>query len=147
MDFFDSLHISSTGLSAQRLRMNLISANLANINTTRTTDGGPYRRKDPVFAARVPAQKASFREILANRRNEQLKEVAVVEIVEDSRPPIKRYDPTHPDADLNGYVAMPNINLMEEMVNMISATRSYEASVTAIKSAKDMALQALEIGQ
>lgn len=147
MDFFDSLHISSTGLSAQRLRMNLISANLANINTTRTTDGGPYRRKDPVFAARVPAQKASFREMLANRRNEQLKEVAVVEIVEDSRPPIKRYDPTHPDADLNGYVAMPNINLMEEMVNMISATRSYEASVTAIKSAKDMALQALEIGR
>ncbi len=147
MDFFDSLHISSTGLSAQRLRMNLISANLANINTTRTQDGGPYRRKDPVFAARVPAQNASFREMLANRRNAQLKEVAVVEIVEDSRPPIKRYDPTHPDADLNGYVAMPNINLMEEMVNMISATRSYEASVTAIKSAKDMALQALEIGQ
>ncbi len=147
MDFFDSLHISSTGLSAQRLRMNLISANLANINTTRTKNGGPYRRKDPVFAARVPAQKASFREMLASRRNEQLKEVAVVEIVEDSRPPIKRYDPTHPDADLNGYVAMPNINLMEEMVNMISATRSYEASVTAIKSAKDMALQALEIGQ
>ena len=147
MDFFDSLHISSTGLSAQRLRMNLISANLANINTTRTKEGGPYRRKDPVFAARAPSHKESFREMLANRRNEPLKEVAVVEIVEDSRPPIKKYDPTHPDADLNGYVAMPNINLMEEMVNMISATRSYEASVTAIKSAKDMALQALEIGK
>ena len=147
MDFFDSLHISSTGLSAQRLRMNLISANLANINTTRTEKGGPYRRKDPVFAAQVPAQKASFREILFNRRNEMLKEVAVVEIVEDSRPPIKKYDPSHPDADANGYVSMPNINLMEEMVNMISATRSYEASVAAIQSAKDMALKALEIGQ
>ena len=147
MDFFDALHISSSGLSAQRLRMNLISANLANINTTRTEKGGPYRRKDPVFAARVPARRTSFREMLANRGNELLKEVAVVEIVEDSRPPIKKYDPMHPDADVNGYVSMPNINLMEEMVNMISATRSYEASVTAIKSAKDMALKALEIGQ
>jgi flagellar basal-body rod protein FlgC len=147
MDFFDALHISSSGLAAQRLRMNLISANLANINTTRTEKGGPYRRKDPVFEARFPAGKASFREMLSHRRNELLKEVAVVEIVEDSRPPIRKYDPMHPDADANGYVAMPNINLMEEMVNMISATRSYEASVTAIKSAKDMALKALEIGQ
>ena len=147
MDFFDSLHISSTGLSAQRLRMNLISANLANINTTRTKEGGPYRRKDPVFAARVAARETSFHEMLVNRRNELLKEVAVVEIVEDPRPPIQKYDPMHPDADGYGYVSMPNINLMEEMVNMISATRSYEASVTAIKSAKDMALKALEIGQ
>ena len=145
MDFFDALHISSTGLSAQRLRMNLISANLANINTTRTKAGGPYRRKDPVFAAQAHA--ASFREMLGNRRQELLKEVAVVGIVNDSRPPIKKYDPMHPDADGYGYVSMPNINLMEEMVNMISATRSYEASVTAIQSAKDMALKALEIGQ
>ena len=151
MDFFDALHVSSSGLSAQRLRMNLISANLANMNTTRTKAGGPYRRKDPVFAAQAPApslsQEASFREMLGNRRKELLKEVAVVGIVEDSRPPIKKYDPMHPDADGNGYVSMPNINLMEEMVNMISATRSYEASVTAIQSAKDMALKALEIGQ
>jgi len=149
MDFFDALHISSSGLSAQRLRMNLISANLANMNTTRTKAGGPYRRKDPVFAAQTPdtANGASFREILKSRQNELVKEVAVVEIVEDSRPPIKKYDPSHPDADANGYVSMPNINLMEEMVNMISATRSYEASVAAIQSAKDMALKALEIGQ
>jgi flagellar basal-body rod protein FlgC len=151
MDFFDALHISSTGLSAQRLRMNLISANLANINTTRTKAGGPYRRKDPVFAAQAPASsrthEASFQEMLGNRRKELLKEVAVVDIVEDKRPPIKKYDPMHPDADSNGYVSMPNINLMEEMVNMISATRSYEASVTAIQSAKDMALKALEIGR
>ena len=145
MDFFDALHISSSGLSAQRLRMNLIAANLANLNTTRTKAGGPYRRKDPIFAAQAPA--ASFREMLGMRRRELLKEVAVVGIVEDSRPPIKKHDPTHPDADENGYVSMPNINLMEEMVNMISATRSYEASVTAIQSAKAMALKALEIGQ
>ncbi len=85
--------------------------------------------------------------MLGMRRRELLKEVAVVGIVEDLRSPIKKHDPTHPDADENGYVSMPNINLMEEMVNMISATRSYEASVTAIQSAKTMALKALEIGQ
>ncbi len=145
MDFFDAMNISSSGLSAQRLRMNLISANLANVNTTRTKDGGPYRRKDPVFAAQAPA--GSFREMLRNRQKEHLKEVAVVGIVKDTRPFIQKYDPTHPDADDNGYLSMPNINLMEEMVNMISATRSYEAGVTAIQSAKDMALKALEIGQ
>lgn len=145
MDFFDALHISSSGLAAQRLRMNLISANLANINTTHTKTGGPYRRKDPVFAAEAPAR--TFREMLRNRQQDFQKEVAVVGIVEDSRPPIEKYDPSHPDADEKGYVAMPNINLMEEMVNMISATRSYEAGVTAIQSAKDMALKALEIGQ
>jgi flagellar basal-body rod protein FlgC len=145
MDFFNALHISSSGLSAQRLRMNLISANLANISTTHTKAGGPYRRKDPIFAAQAPA--ASFREMLHHRQKELLKEVAVVGIVEDSRPPLEKYDPTHPDANAEGYVALPNINLMEEMVNMISATRSYEAGVTAIQSAKDMALKALEIGQ
>lgn len=145
MDFFDALHISSSGLSAQRLRMNLISANLANMNTTRTKGGGPYQRKDPVFAAQAPAP--SFRATLRDRQKEMLKEVAVIGIVEDSRSPIRKYDPGHPDADENGYVAMPNINIMEEMVNMISATRSYEANVSAIKAAKDMALKALEIGR
>ena len=145
MDFFDALHVSASGLSAQRLRMNLISGNLANMNTTRTTDGGPYRRKDPVFAAQAPA--ASFRQMLRNRQKEMVKEVAVIDIVEDSRQPIRKHDPTHPDADDDGYVALPNINVMEEMVNMISATRSYEANVTAVKAAKDMALKALEIGR
>ena len=144
MDFFDALHVSSSGLSAQRLRMNLISANLANMNTTRTKAGGPYRRKDPVFAAR--ASQGSFREMLRDRQ-EMLSKVAVVGVVEDSRGPIRRYDPNHPEADGNGYVALPNINVMEEMVNMISATRSYEANVSAIKAAKAMALKALEIGE
>ena len=145
MDFFDALQVSSSGLSAQRLRMNLISANLANMNTTRTKAGGPYRRKDPVFAARAPAR--SFREMLHNRQKEMLSKVAVIGIVEDSRSPVRKYDPDHPEADGNGYVALPNINVMEEMVNMISATRSYEANVSAIKAAKAMALKALEIGQ
>jgi flagellar basal-body rod protein FlgC len=145
MDFFDAIHASSSGLSAQRLRMNLISGNLANVNTTRTREGGPYRRKEAIFAAR-PLEE-SFRKILADRQRNQLSMVAVDRVIEDSNLPVMKYDPQHPDADEKGYVAMPNINVMEEMVNMISATRGYEANVTALKAAKDMALTALEIGK
>jgi len=145
MDFFNALHISSSGLSAQRLRMNLISGNLANMNTTRTQAGGPYRRKDAIFAAE--RSMPPFKEMLKNRDDLELPEVKVVEIVNDNSPPVMKYDPQHPDADENGYVALPNIKLMEEMVNLISATRSYEANVTAVKAAKDMALKALEIGR
>ena len=145
MDFFDAMHASSSGLSAQRLRMNLISGNLANVNTTRTRGGGPYRRKEAVFAAR-PLEE-SFRKILADRQKKQLSIVEVDRVIEDSNSPVMKYDPQHPDADEKGYVAMPNINVMEEMVNMISATRGYEANVTALKAAKDMASTALEIGK
>ena len=145
MDFFDALNTSSAALSAQRLRMNLISGNLANVNTTRTNQGGPYRRKEAVFAAQPLNQ--SFKRILADRQNNNLSSVKVARVFEDRNPPIMKYDPQHPDADAKGYVAMPNINLMEEMVNMISATRGYEANVTALKAAKDMALKALEIGR
>jgi flagellar basal-body rod protein FlgC len=145
MDFFDAIHASSSGLSAQRLRMNLISGNLANVNTTRTRGGGPYRRKEAVFAAR-PLEE-SFRKILADRQKKQLSIVEVDRVIEDSNSPVMKYDPQHPDADEKGYVAMPNINVMEEMVNMISATRGYEANVTALKAAKNMASTALEIGK
>jgi flagellar basal-body rod protein FlgC len=145
MDFFDAIHASSSGLSAQRLRMNLISGNLANVNTTRTREGGPYRRKEAIFAAR-PLEE-SFKKILADRQNKQLSIVEVDQVIEDSNSPVMKYDPQHPDADEKGYVAMPNINVMEEMVNMISATRGYEANVTALKAAKDMASRALEIGK
>ncbi len=145
MDFFDALNTSSAALSAQRLRMNLISGNLANVNTTRTSQGGPYRRKEAVFAAQPLNQ--SFKRILADRQNNTLASVKVARVIEDRNPPVMKYDPQHPDADAKGYVAMPNINLMEEMVNMISATRGYEANVTALKAAKDMALKALEIGR
>jgi flagellar basal-body rod protein FlgC len=140
MNFLEALNTSAAGLNAQRLRMNLISSNMANINTTRTEDGGPYKRKDAVFEA---VEKNRF-----NRNLEAaLYEVQVKEIVEDSRPPILKYDPGHPDADKNGYVAMPNINIIEEMVNMISASRSYEANVSAIKTSKDMVKAALDIGK
>ena len=145
MDFFDALNTSSAALSAQRLRMNLISGNLANVNTTRTAQGGPYRRKEAVFAAQPLNQ--SFKRVLADRQNNQIASVKVARVIEDRNPPVMKYDPRHPDADAKGYVAMPNINLMEEMVNMISATRGYEANVTALKAAKDMALKALEIGR
>jgi flagellar basal-body rod protein FlgC len=145
MDLYDALHTSSTGLAAQRLRMNLISANLANVNTTRTPEGGPYRRKEAVFAAR--SQSESFRDVLRSRQNRRPAGVQTTRIIEDQRPPIIKFAPHHPDADEKGYVALPHINVMEEMVNMISATRSYEANVTAVRAAKDMALKALEIGK
>jgi flagellar basal-body rod protein FlgC len=145
MDFLDAIHASSSGLSAQRLRMNLISGNLANVNTTRTREGGPYRRKEAIFAAR-PLEE-SFKKIFADRQNKQLSMVKVSRVIEDSNPPVMKYDPQHPDADEKGYVAMPNINVMEEMVNMISATRGYEANVSALKAAKEMASRALEIGK
>jgi flagellar basal-body rod protein FlgC len=125
--------------------MNLISGNLANVNTTRTRAGGPYRRKEAIFAAQ-PLER-SFQKILADKQNKQLAIVQVDRIIEDSNPPVMKYDPQHPDADEKGYVAMPNINVMEEMVNMISATRGYEANVSALKAAKDMASVALEIGK
>lgn len=145
MNFLDALNISSSGLSAQRLRMNLISSNLANINTTRTDAGGPYKRKDAVFAAN--SQTTEFGRALQDRLQAGLNEVEVTAIVDDNRPPLLKYDPQHPDADEKGYVAMPNINVVEEMVNMISASRSYEANVTAVKSTKEMISEAIDIGR
>ena len=145
MDFINSIQTSSSGLSAQRLRMNLISGNLANINTTRTRQGGPYRRKEAIFAAR--STHSTFNKILTDRQKSQSPGVRVDRIYEDQAAPVMKYQPSHPDADDRGYVAMPNINPMEEMVNMISATRGFEANITALKAAKTMALKALEIGR
>jgi len=144
MNFLDALNITSSGLSAQRLRMNLVSSNLANINTTRTPEGGPYQRKEAVFAAQPVGQ--SFCDMLNSQIPGEFSQVKVAEIINDPRPAISKYEPHHPDADENGYVAMPNINLMEEMVNMMSASQSYEANVTAADATKKMALKALEIG-
>ena len=145
MDIYDALRTSSSGLSAQRMRMNLISANLANVNTTRTPEGGPYRRKEVVFEARPKS--TSFREVLQSRQGRQPAEVSAIQVFDDPRPPVLKFDPGHPDADAQGYVRLPNVNMMEEMVNMISATRSYEANVAAVKASKDMAMKALEIGK
>lgn len=145
MNLLDALHTSSSALSAQRVRMNVISSNLANANTTRTPEGGPYRRKEVVMAA-YPAQQ-SFEDILKAKLTDRVSEVKVVGIVNDTRPFVSKYDPQHPDANEEGYVLMPNVNIVREMVNMMSATRNYEANVTAINATKSMALKALEIGR
>ncbi len=145
MDFFSSLKISSSGLSAQRLKMNLISSNLANVNTTRTPQGGPYQRKEVVLKAEPV--KSEFYDALQSRLKGRISEVEVADINEDSRPPVVKFDPNHPDADEKGYVSFPNINVIEEMVDMMTASRSYEANVTAITTAKNMAAKALEIGR
>lgn len=145
MDFFTALKISSSGLSAQRLRMNVISSNLANANTTRTPEGGPYRRKDVLIAATDLSN--NFQNLLDAQLNGSIRKVSVMNLVEDQRPFRMVYNPHHPDANDKGFVAMPNINSIEEMANMLSATRSYEANVTAIKSIKSMALKALSIGR
>lgn len=162
---FSGLEISASGMRAQRIRQNAISSNLANAETSRTADGGPYRRQFVVFTAdsdqrdirllnkepslqgaqteggHLPIPPANF------PRDERFfgNGVSVVEIREDSRPPKMVYDPAHPDADENGYVAMPNVNIIEEMTDMIAATRAYEANVTAFNATKSMAMQALQL--
>lgn len=139
------MNVSSSALSAERTRMNLISSNLANANTTRTPEGGPYKRKDAVFTA-TPMER-QFNRILDGATAQQVRKVAVSEIVEDQNPPRLQYDPGHPDANAQGYVAMPNVNTVEEMADMIGATRAYEANVTAVQAAKSMAMKTLEIGR
>lgn len=145
MDFFSAIDVSSSALSAERTRMNLISSNLANANVTRTPEGGPYKRKDSVFTATPVAN--PFSRVLDGATAKQVRKVEVSDIVEDQNPPRLQYDPSHPDANAQGYVAMPNVNTVEEMTDMISATRMYEANVTAVQAAKNMALKTLEIGK
>ncbi len=145
MDFSTGLRVSSSGLTAQRLRMNTIASNIANINTTRTPEGGPYRRKDVIFEA-LP-QTRNFGEILTSEPDKNIQRVQVTDVAVDRGQPRLKYEPNHPDANAEGYVAYPNINMMEEMTNMIQAQRSYEANVSAMTATKDMALTALEIGR
>ncbi len=145
-DFLSGFRIGGSGMAAQRARMNTISSNLANINTTRTAEGGPYRRKDVVFTA-MPDTK-SFGEVLnVDDPKADFNRVQVTDVVYDKKAPLLKYEPHHPDANEEGYVAYPNINMMEEMTNMVQAQRSYEANVQAVQATKDMALSALEIGR
>lgn len=146
MGYFNSLDISASGLTAQRLRMDTISQNIANVNTTRTEDGTPYRRKVVVFEEKAPD--TPFSQYL----NESSKKlvgggVRVTKVTEDNTAFKKVYDPGHPDADEEGYVELPNVDILTEMINMISATRSYEANVTSLNTSKSMAMKALEIGR
>ena len=148
MSFWEALRIGSSGLTAQRLRLDLISNNIANAQTTRTEKGGAYQRQDAVFMAEE--QDVSLPQNIAAKRN-QLSSlqggVRVAEITTDTETGPKVYDPTHPDADADGYVTYPNVNIVVEMTNMLSATRSYEANLASIEAVKRMALKALEIGR
>lgn len=146
MGYFGSLDIAASGMTAQRLRMDTISQNIANASTTRTEDGKPYRRRVVLFEERASA---SFSDYLTESSREKVvgKGVRVVRIAEDQSPFKEVYDPGHPDANEEGYVQMPNVDVLTEMVNMISATRAYEANVTSINTTKSMAMKALEIGR
>lgn len=135
MGVFRIFDIASSGMYAQRIRMNVIASNLANANTTRTPEGGPYRRKDVVF---IPENNIYY--------NMGLPVGVKVGAIVDSKKPFRMvYDPDHPDADSNGYVKYPNVDVVEEMVNMMSAVRSYEANVTVFNGAKDMVLKAIDV--
>lgn len=145
MDILSGLRVSSSGMAAQRMRMNTISSNIANVNTTRTPEGGAYRRKDVVLES-IPDAK-SFGEILTSQPQKDIARVQVTDVTVDRKAPLMKYEPDHVDANEDGYVAYPNINLMEEMANMIQATRAYEANVSAMNATKDMAMTSLELGR
>lgn len=145
MDFESAMKISASGLSAQRTWMNVLSSNLANAHTTRTASGKPYQRLTPIYESAEAT--SEFGQIMQEEAMEHLKTVRVAEIVTDGRDFKKVYDPGHPDADSEGMVSMPNINTVEEMANMVMATRSYEANLTALNNSKQMALKAIELGK
>ena len=143
MDIFNTFKISSSALKANTIRLNTISSNLANVETTSTPEGGPYKKKSVYFQS----QPLSFQKELEGNMKNAVQGVKVTKILEDNSPAKKVYNPSHPDANKDGYVEMPNISVLKEMVDMMSATRAYQANVTTIKSAKRMALKALEIGR
>lgn len=145
MDLLKSMRISASGLRANLKRTEAINSNIANAQTTRTAEGGPYRRKEVVFGSE-PARD-EFSEILEGEIDAQAETVHATEVISSNNPPILKYDPTHPDANEKGYVAMPNINVMKEMADLIQAQRAYEANITTMNTSKSMAMKALEIGR
>ena len=145
LSVFKAMELNGQALSAQRLRLDIVSSNLANAQTTRTPEGGPYRRRDVALATDVA--RGRFGQLLHNELMEPVRTVQVQEIVADDSAPRMVYDPNHPDADPNGYVAMPNINAVEEMVNMITVMRSYQANLNVFSSLQDMTSRALTLGR
>lgn len=141
MNFLKSLETSASGLYAQRKRMDIIASNLANIETTRTDKGGPYRRKMVVMRTKEMDQ--DFNEMF----NSSVKGVQIDEIVEDQAPFKRVYNPSHPDADSDGYLSKPNVDLIVETTNMLMARRAFEANIAAIKATRQMVIKALEIGR
>ena len=143
MSLFSLLSVSASGMSAQRTRAELLVENLANAETTRTPDGGPYRRKDAVFTSEP--QSSPFSAVFQQQLGAGATGVAVSGIVEDQREPEKRFLPGHPDADAQGYVAFPRINPAEDMVDLMSASRGYQANVAAISAVKDMIQRSIDL--
>jgi flagellar basal-body rod protein FlgC len=142
MSLFSALSVSASGMAAQRTRAELLTENLANAETTRTPEGGPYRRKDVVFEAQ-PSD-ATFGSMLQSAMGEP-SGVSVANIIVDQRDPDQRYLPGHPDADANGYVAYPRINPAEEMVDLMSASRGYQANVASMSALKDMIQRSIDL--
>ena len=140
MSLFGSLQVSASGMEAQRQRAELLVENMANAETTRTPEGGPYRRKDVIFSSEV--QTSPFSEVF---QNEMGTGVTVSQVIEDTHPPDRRYMPSHPDADKDGYVSFPHMNPAEDMVDLLDSSRSYEANVAAISSVKDMISRSIDI--
>ncbi len=147
---FSTFRTTASALTAQRLRMDVISNNIANAETTRTENGGPYRRQQVVFAAKGNRQSFAAQLATASMRSRAIDSpgsgVEVSKIITDDTPGNKVYDPTHPDADADGFVEYPNVDVTTEMTDMLSATRSYEANVTIFNALKSMALKAIELG-
>ena len=145
MDFMTALDISASGLTAERTSINIISMNLANVKTTHTEYGGPYRRKSVEIAA-TPVDD-SFSKQMNGALDRELRGVRVMNVVQDKRPFKMVYEPGHPDADGDGMVKYPDINVVEEMANLMTAQRNYEANVTTVDAVKGMYVKALEIGK
>lgn len=144
MGMFDYMNISMSALTAEKTRMDIIAENIANSKTTRTAGGTPYRRKIPVF--REYNNRTPFEAVLGEKTGkDKFKGVKISRVEEDSSPFVSVYEPGHPDADENGYVLMPNVNTVKEMVDMISAQRAYDSNVTAVSTAKAMMMKAFEI--
>lgn len=149
MSIFNSFNINASGMTAQRYRMDTISENVANANTTRTQDGTPYRRKVVTFEERGAKAGRSFSSFLGSASSRfDGQGVRVSKVVEDNWTQMNMvYDPSHPDADENGYVTYPNVNIVTEMTNLIDASRSYEANSTAFNASKTIAMKGLEMGR
>jgi len=143
MSLFSALSVSASGMAAQRTRAELLTENLANSETTRTPEGGPYRRQDAVFE--TSPQTSPFASVFESELNAGAAGVQVSEIVQDSSAPDKRYIPGHPDADANGYVAFPHINPAEDMADLVSSVRGYEANVAAMGAVKDMISKSIDL--
>jgi flagellar basal-body rod protein FlgC len=143
MSLFQLLSVSASGMSAQRLRAETVVENLANAETTRTPDGGPYQRKDVVFG--TASQSSPFGSVFQEALSPGLEGVEVREVITDTREPDKRYQPGHPDADKDGYVAFPRISPAEEMVNLMGASRGYQANVNALLAVRDMLHRSLDL--